>query len=226
MLGGTPKLPRSSQRSIGTVIERRRDGSALAVEPSIRRLVKVRTYRDPRPRKRQKTRMRVVGHPAAVRTCCRQLSDRPLGGARRWSYSRYKRRVIGRTVKTVTPPTSSLISSSQPTMSPRRSEEDQPPPDPGPAISSPTSKPSKNDWKTEEQVEYMLSHWSGYIAHQASKSLPRFWPRVCDGWYQRWPITPTPEMIEKHGSSTDAKLVLRKELNGVSTTEKKLIPYS
>ena len=68
----------------------------------------------------------------------------------------------------------------------------------------------------------MLSQWPGYIAHQASKSLPRFWPRVCDGWYQRWPITPSPEMIEKHGSSTDAKLVIRKEINGVSTTETKL----
>ena len=110
-------------------------------------------------------------------------------------------------------------------MSPRFSEEDQPPPNSEPAISSSTPKPSKNDWKTEEQVEYMLSHWSGYIAHQATKSLVRFWPRVYEGWYKRWAVTLPPEMIRKHGSTAAADKAFRTDNNEVSTTKKlSLVP--
>ena len=104
-------------------------------------------------------------------------------------------------------------------MSPTRSE-DQPPPDSEPTIGSSTPKPSRSNWRSDEQTEYMLSHWSGYVTHQASKSLDRFWSIVCDGWYQRWPITPTPAMIREHGSSANAKLVVRKDTNKVSTITK------
>ena len=66
----------------------------------------------------------------------------------------------------------------------------------------------------------MLSHWSGYIAHQTSKSLDRFWLPVFDGWYQQWPITLTPAMTRKHGSCANAERVLRKDNNKVSTIKK------
>jgi len=77
-------------------------------------------------------------------------------------------------------------------------------------------KSSKNGWKTKEQVDYMLSHWPDYTAHQTSKTLDRFWPLVYDGWYKRWPITPTSEQIGKHGSRANALLVLRSDKNDVS----------
>ena len=118
----------------------------------------------------------------------------------------------GRSKDQPPPDSEPAISSSTP--------EDQPPPESEPAISSSTPKPSKTSWKTEEQTEYILSHYSGYITYQASGSLNRFWPIVYDGWYKEWPITPTPAMAREHGSPAKALLALRTENNRVSTTTK------
>ena len=80
------------------------------------------------------------------------------------------------------------------------------------------SKPSRVAWKTGEQLEYLLSHWGNFVTHQNEKGLDRFWPRVYDGWYKKWPITPSPELVKEHGSRENAILTLRSENNGVRIT--------
>lgn len=80
------------------------------------------------------------------------------------------------------------------------------------------SKPSRAAWKTGEQLEYLLTHWTGYVTHQNKKTLASFWSRVYDGWYRKWPITPSIESMAKHGSREGAILALRSENNSVRIT--------
>ena len=76
-------------------------------------------------------------------------------------------------------------------------------------------KPSKNCWKSDDQVNYLISHWLDFKAHQAAGALDRFWPRVFDGWYQKWPVTSTPEAVAEYGSPANAVLALRLGTNSV-----------
>lgn len=81
--------------------------------------------------------------------------------------------------------------------------------------------------KSKEQVEYLLTHWSGYITHQTAKTLDRFWPRVFDGWHERWPATPTPAEVREYGSTANAILTLRVKNNEVRTTNAaRLVPLT
>ena len=77
-------------------------------------------------------------------------------------------------------------------------------------------KSSKGSSKSDDQIEYLMSHWLDFKAHQAAGTLDRFWLRVFDGWYKKWPIPPTPASIEEHGSSPDAASDLQSKTNGVS----------
>ncbi|KAF9790754.1 hypothetical protein BJ322DRAFT_1104403 [Thelephora terrestris] len=46
--------------------------------------------------------------------------------------------------------------------------------------------------KFKEQVEYLVTHYQDFLTHQTAVTLDRFWLRVYEGWYKRWPITPAP----------------------------------
>lgn len=83
------------------------------------------------------------------------------------------------------------------------------------AGAAPAPKPSKAAWKTGEQLEYMLSLWSDFIAYQNSKRLARFWPRVYDGWYKRWKFTPPPGSTETLGALGTAESAFKKKNNKV-----------
>ena len=78
---------------------------------------------------------------------------------------------------------------------------------------APASKSSKLAWKNGGQYEVLLSFWTGFLEHQDSKTLARFWPHVYDAWYKMWPITPTPESIDLWGSSEAAMPKLRSRTN-------------
>jgi hypothetical protein len=88
----------------------------------------------------------------------------------------------------------------------------KPPPTPA-AKADP--KASRAGWKTGEQLEWMLTHWSKYLNHQNEKSLERFWPHIYHGWHTKWPITPSSEAVALYGSREEAILVLRMEINTV-----------
>jgi hypothetical protein len=98
-------------------------------------------------------------------------------------------------------------------MAPRRLEK-KPPPSTS-TTTTDTPPKSRIAWKTGDQLEYMLSHWESFVTHQNKKTLDRFWSRVYDGWYKKWPITPTLESIGKYGSPENAILTLRSENNAV-----------
>lgn len=83
---------------------------------------------------------------------------------------------------------------------------------------APAPKPSKAAWKTGEQLEYMYSLWSDFIAHQNTKRLARFWPRVYDGWYQRWKFTPPPDSTDSLDPLGTAELAFKRENNKVRVT--------
>ena len=105
-------------------------------------------------------------------------------------------------------------------MAPKRSEKSQPSTStPGTPEDVSAPKPPKAALKTGEQLEYLLSQWTDFVANQTAGSLDRFWPRVYDPWYQRWPISPTPQAVTQHGSLEKAKSVLRLENNQVRITD-------
>ena len=43
-------------------------------------------------------------------------------------------------------------------------------------------------WKTGEQLEFLLSKWEAFKRAQYEKKLDRFWQRIFDLWYTRWPL--------------------------------------
>lgn len=102
-------------------------------------------------------------------------------------------------------------------MPPKLSTKRSPAPTPT-EVADPSPKPSRMAWKTEEQLEHMVTYWGSFLTHQNAGTLERFWPRVYDGWYQRWPITPSSESIKEHGSRENAILALRSENNNVCIT--------
>lgn len=101
------------------------------------------------------------------------------------------------------------------TMAPKRPQQMTQSSDPATAT---TPKPPRAAWKTGEQLEFLLSHWSGFVHHQNEKSLDRFWPKVYYAWYLKWPITPSSESIMQHGNPANATLVLRTDNNTVSVS--------
>jgi hypothetical protein len=105
-------------------------------------------------------------------------------------------------------------------MAPRRSKKQKPPPTPTPdttetATATTTAVSKRIAWKTGEQLEYLLSQWSTFLAHQNEGKLERFWPHVYQYWNKKWAITPTAESLEQHGSDSAAILALRGERSTV-----------
>jgi hypothetical protein len=86
-------------------------------------------------------------------------------------------------------------------MSSRRSVKKlAPAPESGPAVGGAVARlPSKS----KEQVDYLVTHYQDFLTHQTAVTLDRFWLRVYEGWYKRWPITPTPGATK--GSAGDAR---------------------
>lgn len=162
--------------------------------------------------------------PGLITSVATQNSRSPLVAyaARSTEYS-YISRAIGQIL--IIDPRSLILlhhiitrSSSHLSMAPKRSEK-KPPPTPTSATTADApSKSSRVAWKQGDQLEYMLSHWESFVTNQNEKKLDRFWPRVYDGWYKKWPITPSLESIGKYGSRENAILALRSENNNVSIT--------
>ena len=82
-----------------------------------------------------------------------------------------------------------------------------------PPKSSP--KPPNSSWKTGEQLEFLLSYWPAFKRAQGSKAFDRFWQKLFEEWYTRWPIVPTLASRQEHGSPEVARLMLQKEKSTV-----------
>ena len=80
-------------------------------------------------------------------------------------------------------------------------------------------KPSKKAWKNGVQLEFLFSEFPTFLDHQDKATLSRFWPRIYDVWYKKWQLpVPAPDLVTKHGSLSNATLVLRSENNRVRLT--------
>ena len=75
--------------------------------------------------------------------------------------------------------------------------------------------PSRVGWKSGEQLEFLLSQESSHKRHQDLNTLDHFWPRVFEGWYDRWPIVATPAMTRRHKTQEDARVMMQKARNKV-----------
>jgi hypothetical protein len=90
-----------------------------------------------------------------------------------------------------------------------------PAPNLGTAIGASTPKAPKAPGKSKEQLDYLNSHLSDFLTHQAAGSLDRFWPRVYDGWHKKWPVAATADDVKEYDSLEGAILVLRTDNNQV-----------
>ncbi|KAF9777388.1 hypothetical protein BJ322DRAFT_1025784 [Thelephora terrestris] len=69
---------------------------------------------------------------------------------------------------------------------------------------------STSGWKTGDQLEFLLSHWEDFKQAQDTKKLDPFWQRVFAGWYERWPIPPSPPSSHAHESPENIRLMAQK----------------
>ena len=75
-------------------------------------------------------------------------------------------------------------------------------------------KVDREEWKSGEQLEFLLFHESGFKLCQDAKKLDRFWLRTFEEWYRRWPLpSPSSTLPEKDRSA--ALLAAQKEKNTV-----------
>ena len=74
-------------------------------------------------------------------------------------------------------------------------------------------KSSDKDWKSGEQLEFLLSQESSFKRCQDGKTLGQFWPRVFDVWYSRWPIPTPTTFTREEGSAEGARLMSQKDKN-------------
>ena len=87
-------------------------------------------------------------------------------------------------------------------------------------FSHPTSlgmppKPARLDWKTGEQLEFLLSRWETFKCAQDSGALCWFWPKVSEDWFARWLIPSSPSLVQEYGSIEEGRLMLQKDKNAV-----------
>lgn len=94
------------------------------------------------------------------------------------------------------------------------------------AASTPPKTPApRSDWKTEEQLEFLLAYWEKFKRAQDNKALDSFWPKVYEDWYTRWPISSSASLVLKYGSIQEGRLMLQKDKNAVSNTLYTLHPH-
>ena len=85
-------------------------------------------------------------------------------------------------------------------------------------------KVDREDWKSGEQLEFLLFHESSFKLCQDAKKLDRFWLRTFEEWYRRWPLPPpSPALSEKDRS--DALLAAQKDKNLVRDSSHLPSPY-
>lgn len=80
------------------------------------------------------------------------------------------------------------------------------------------SKPANPGWKTGEQLEFLLSQWKSFKRAQDAKTLDKFWPRVFEEWFTRWPVPSSPSLARSHNSIEEGRLALQKAKNTVRYT--------
>jgi hypothetical protein len=76
-------------------------------------------------------------------------------------------------------------------------------------------KTPRADWKSGEQLEFLLSQEGSFRRCQDQKTLDHFWPRVFEEWYNRWPIFASSALSRRHGTPEAARVMLQKEKNAV-----------
>ena len=76
-------------------------------------------------------------------------------------------------------------------------------------------KTARPDWKTGEQFQFLLTCWDNFKSAQDTKALDRFWPKVYEDWYTRWPIPSSPSLAREYGSIEEGRIILQKEKNTV-----------
>ena len=86
-------------------------------------------------------------------------------------------------------------------------------------------KTSRGDWKTWEQLQFLLSYWEKYKHAQDAKALDHFWPKVYEDWYLRWPVPSHPSLVQQYGSIEEGRLMLQKDKNTVRDSLYTLHPH-
>ena len=86
-------------------------------------------------------------------------------------------------------------------------------------------KPSRLDWKTEEQRTFLVNRWESFKRAQDAKALDRFWAKLFEDWYTFWPVPSSPSLVQKYGSIEEGHLALQKEKNSVCDSFYPLHPY-
>jgi hypothetical protein len=80
-----------------------------------------------------------------------------------------------------------------------------------PAKNTKAAKPSDPNWKTGEQLEYLLENWPRFKQAQDGGKLDRFWQRIFAEWHTRWPTTVTPGSSYANEPPENVRLMLQSE---------------
>ena len=86
-------------------------------------------------------------------------------------------------------------------------------------------KPANPNWKTGEQLEFLMSRWDSFKRAQNAKTLDHFWPKVFEDWYTRWPVPSSATLIQEYGTMEEGRLALQSEKNGVRDNSYSLYPH-
>ena len=76
-------------------------------------------------------------------------------------------------------------------------------------------KPASEDWKTGEQLEFLVPRWKSFKDAQDTKTLANFWPKVFEDWYTKWPVPSSASLVLKYGTVEEGRLMLQKAKNVV-----------
>ena len=76
-------------------------------------------------------------------------------------------------------------------------------------------KSTGDNWKTGEQLEFLVPRWQSFRDAQDAKKLANFWPKVFEDWYIKWPVPSSPSLALKYGTVEEGRLVLQKAKNAV-----------
>ena len=86
-------------------------------------------------------------------------------------------------------------------------------------------KVARPDWKTGEQLEFLVCRWDKFKRAKDAKTLDHFWSMVWEDWYSRWPVPSSPPLTQECKTIEEARLMLQKEKNTVRTSSYLLIPH-